>query len=823
MKFRKQGNKERARKEKQEKKLGGVKFWLAMGTMGALFTLPSIDTDLTRPVYARGLNPATINCVLQTQNEGALVRFNIQPNTLESVIKEFQAATGLRIQLSNEGIGTLISPGVVGEYTPDQALKQLLSNTGVLHRFTSTDTVMLELRAESAVVEVTDTATISTIPKYTEPLRDTPQSVSVVTRETLEDQGVTTLRDALRNVAGISLAAGEGGVQGDSLTIRGFSGRNDLFIDGMRDFGSYYRDSFNLEQVEVLKGPSSVTSGRGSTGGAVNQAFKSPQLRSFINGTVEFGSDETKRVTLDLNQPIAKLGKGAAFRLNVMGTDAGVAGRDVVENRRFGIAPSLALGLGTATRFTASYFHQNADDIPDYGIPYLFDRPAPVPRDTYYGFENGNFLRTGVDIATVKVEHDLNDKVTVRNQTRYTYYTREVLITNPAVVTTGVTPNTPLSQIKVARNQISLDSTESFLQTQMDVTAKLQTGFVKYTLVGGIEGSRETSKPKRFTYTNVPQASLLNPNPKQPFSGTATLTSNTRAEAISFATYGLATVKFGEKLDLVGGIRFDRFDADVKQFVGRQTSFNRLDEFVSYRAAVVVKPLPMGSIYFSYSTSFNPSAESLSLTQGSANVAPEENITYEFGSKWDLSRRFSVRGAVFHIEKQNVRETDPTNPLLVLLSGQQEVDGFEVETQGRLTRRLQLNTSYSYLDGEVTASKFRPNTIGARLPNLPKHTFAFSTTYDLPWRLQAGAFGQYVDDRVASSTTPLDPVTRRVRLSPGYFVLNLNARRPMGEHAELQVNVYNVANRKYIDQVHPGHLVPGASRTVKVGINFKLK
>ena len=265
----------------------------------------------------------------------------------------------------------------------------------------------------------------------------------MVPRQVIDQQGVNTLRDTLRNVAGISLAAGEGGAQGDNLTIRGFNARNDLYIDGMRDFGSYYRDPFNTEEVQVLQGPSSMTFGRGSTGGVVNQSGKYPQLDRMLSAEAQFGSDLTRRVVADLNRPLRALGNGAAFRLNAMGHEGNVAGRDVAENRRFGIAPSLALGLGTPTRLTFGYFHQTASDIPDYGIPWLFNNPAPVDRHNYYGFEDGNFLRTYADIGTARVERDLNAHMTLRNQVRYSKYLRRVQITEARVPATATPATAP--------------------------------------------------------------------------------------------------------------------------------------------------------------------------------------------------------------------------------------------------------------------------------------------------------------------------------------------------------------------------------------------
>ncbi|MBI4850196.1 MAG: TonB-dependent siderophore receptor [Acidobacteria bacterium] len=790
--------------------------------MGALLACTAFDSGFVLPVYGKAFPSFTVNSFLQQQETAR--QFNIPAGSLDKVFAAFQDTTGIKIQGINEALRSLTSSGVTGSYSLDEALKQILVGTNVTYRFTSANEITITIEATSEVIEVTDSIKILNSPKFTEPLRDTPQSISIVSKETLEDQGVTTLRDALRNVAGVSIAAGEGGNQGDNLTIRGFGARNDLFIDGMRDFGNYYRDPFNVEQVEVLKGPSSVTLGRGSTGGAVNQTYKAPQLRSFINGTLEFGSDETKRATIDINEPISKLGKNSAFRLNILGHYAQVAERDIAETRRYGFAPSLAIGIGQPTNLTISYFHQSSDDIPDYGLPYLFNGPAPVDRNNYYGFKNSNFLKTNVDIGTIKFEHQFNDSFGIRNQARYTNYSREALITAPRISGTP-TLNTPLNQIQVSRNQVSLDTDETFLQNQFDVTAKFQTGFIKYTVVGGVEGSRETSKPTRFTITGVPLANLLNPNTETPFSGTSALTSRIRAIGNTFATYFLTTINLADKLEFVGGVRYDRFDVDFEQFIGTaKGKFNRLDNMTSYRGAIVYKPMKTGSIYFSYSTSFNPSAEAFALSAATVKVAPEENRTFEVGSKWDLlSERFSIRAAAFRVEKTNARETDPMNSLLVILSGEQKVDGFEFETTGRIMDRLQINSSYAFLDSELVASKFFPKAIGSRLTNVPKHTGSLTTTYNLPWRLDAGFTLRYVGSRNASSTTPLDPITGLVRQVKSYTVADMFVKRAISESIELQINAYNLSNKFYIDQVSGGHLVPGAGRSVKVGLNFKLR
>ena len=436
--------------------------------------------------------------------------------------------------MTNEGIGQLATAGVSGVLTPEQALDQMLKNTGVHWRFTGTNSVVLELNSvtESIDVSASTSALPTSISKYSEPIRDTPQTVNVVGQQVMAEQNTTTLRDALRNVAGISIAAGEGGAQGDNLTIRGFSARNDLYIDGMRDFGSYYRDPFNLEEVDVVQGPSAATFGRGSTGGVVNQATKMPNLLRAFSGTFDGGTDGTRRATADVNVPLAALGKGAAFRMNVMGTEGGVAGRDVAFNRRYGVAPSLSFGHGNRHPRDPQLSQSAGGRYPDYGIPWLFNQPAPVARNNYYGFREGNYLRTKDNIATLRAEHDFNSHVSIRNQTRYARYLRDVQITEPQILGT-VTLATPLSAIVINRNQLASNSVEALLANQTDVTIKFQTGAVKHTAVVGMELDREDSDPTRPRYTGVPTTSLLAPDDTQKFAGVATINTIVHARSNS--------------------------------------------------------------------------------------------------------------------------------------------------------------------------------------------------------------------------------------------------------------------------------------------------
>ena len=815
------GEGKKARSKKPVRR--GPIYWVTVGAMGTIVAYSAVGVrSISFAADVPDLRAAVAMSQVRPQIEAPAHRFDIAPGPLDTVLAAFEKVTNLRVMMMKPEIGAISSPGVSGVFTSEQALKQLLSGTQVTYRFTSSNAVTLEVSGPVDSVDVAaDAPSIVASPKFIEPLLETPQSITVIPRQVLEDQGATTLRDGLRNVAGISLAAGEGGAQGDNLTIRGFTARNDIFLDGMRDFGSYYRDPFNLEQVEVLRGPSSVTFGRGTTGGVVNQAYKYPQSGRFISGSVNFGSDLTRRITADINEPLSGLSKGSAFRLNLMGHDSKVAGRDIAEARRFGIAPSLSLGLGGSTRFTLGYYHQTANDIPDYGIPWLFNGPAPVNRENYYGFKNTNFLRTDADIGTARLEHDFNATFSLRNQVRYAHYRRDAQITE-ARVPANVTLTTPLEFITVTRNQIAVSSLETLFANQLDLTARIGSGFVKHVLVAGIEAARETSSPRRFTFTGVPGTSLLHPDTEQPFAGASTVTSRVRTAAVSFGAYVLETLKLGRKWDLMGGVRWDRFDASFAQSIAPISAFSRVDRMTSWRGAIVYKPKPNGSIYFDYGTSFNPSAESLSLAASTANLPPERNRTFEFGSKWDaFKRRLSLRGALFRTEKLNAREADPNSPLLNVLAGEHRVQGFELEAQGRVTARWQLLSSYAFLDSKLVTSNAFPLAVGSRLANVPKNTFSLWTDYEFPKRLRIGGGGQFVDSRTASSTAPLDPVTGLVKQLPGYWVFNAVAKYPVSERFDIQLNANNLADKYYFDQIHPGHIVPGPGRSILLGLNFK--
>ena len=501
-----------------------------------------------------------------------------------------------------------------------------------------------------------------------------------------------------------------------------------------------------------------------------------------------------------------------------MGDIGNVAGRSVATNRRDGFAPSLAFGLGTATRLAFSFFHQNEDNIPDYGLPWYFNQPAAVNRNNYYGVE-GNYLRANVNIGTAKIEHDLNSHVTLRNQFRYADYQRAAVITEPQLL--NISPSTPLNQLSVSRNEISVKSDETMLDDQFDTISHFNTGKIRHTLVSGFETGRESSDPTRFGNT-APLTSLLNPNSSQQLTAPPVVTSQVVDAATNVSAYVLESADLGRHLVASGGVRYDRFDNSYLQSVGAATSLDRVDAKPTWRGALVYKPIANGSIYIDAGTSFNPSAESLSLTAGSVNVPPESNKTYEAGTKWDFNQgRLQVTSSVFQTDKENARESDPTNSLLVVVAGNQRVRGAQTSVTGRINNRWEILSSYAYLDSRVVSSHFYPASIGYPLANVPRNSFTFWSNHRLPRRFELGFGTNYLGRRNASSTVPLDPITGLVKAVPSYWVFDAMLSHPINEHVEMQLNGYNLANRFYYDGLHPNHVIPGAGRPLLIGFKFK--
>ena len=749
----------------------------------------------------------------------ASLHFAIAPGALDVALKNFAAATGLTIdlRLPADTASMMHSPGATGALSIDAALTSLLEGTSLGFERTGSR-VVIEVSGVRESVEVTGRITGVSTPKLTEPLRDIPQTITVIPRAVMDEQGATTLRDVLRNVAGITFQAGEGGVPaGDQLSIRGFSARTDMFVDGVRDFGGYSRDSFNMEQVEVAKGPTSSLAGRGSTGGAINQVSKAPSLSPVADATMGGGTDSHQRTTLDLNQPLEGFPvRGSALRINAMWNDTDVPNRDRVRSERWGVAPSLGFGAGTSTRATVSYFKLKQDNLPDYGLPWVpantnpelqayANGAAPVDSSNFYGLVARDYEKTDTDIATVDVAHDLGSATVIRNLTRWGRNVRDSVITAPRFV--AVNTSTAIN-----RQFQSRDMTDDIVANQTNLASRFATGSVQHSIAAGVEVSSENSLNYARTAPAAPVADLYNPNPNDPFTGAITRTgAYTDGSAASAAAYAFDTINLGSHLELTGGLRWDRFAVDYTSTAvsGEAAAFERVDTMTSGRAGAIFKPRPEGSIYLGFGTSFNPSAEGLSLSAANVGLEPEKTRNLELGTKWDLFRQqLSATAALFRTEKTNSRTpgVNPGDPPTVL-AGKQRVEGFEVGISGRLRRWWTAIANYAHMNSTMTASN-TPAELDQNLAMTPENTLSLWTTFELPRGVGIGGGAQFMDSvfRNATNTTSV----------PSYWLLNATASYAVNTHLTLRVNGSNLADTDYVDRIGGGHYVPGPGRQVIV-------
>ena len=646
----------------------------------------------------------------------------------------------------------------------------------------------------------------SSLSKFPEPLIDIPQSITIVPEKLLEEQAGTTLRDALRNVPGITATAGEGGgAQGDVFTLRGFNARNDMYIDGVRDAGSYFRDSFNFDSVEVLTGPSSTYFGRGSTGGVINQVSKTPRLDPSYDGIFTAGGNMYLRGTIDVNQPIPQLLPNAAFRINLMAHRDDVVERDKIEVKRLGLAPSIAFGLGTPTQVTLSYLLQHEDNIPDYGFPYKDGKPLRTDRSNWYGLTHDDREETTVNIGTLKLDHTFNDIFNLRNTLRYSYVDRESAVTNP-IIPVIPRPNT------LNRSRPQRDTQESILSNQSDLTAKFYTYSFKHTVTTGIELARETFDLIRWASAG-PNTTINNPNNNQP-PNPRTRAAESDTNAFSFGIYAADQIKLNEYFDLVGGVRWDYFDSQVKDYFLNDKR-KQIDREWSYRGGLVFHPMDWQSYYFSYGTSFNPSAEGVALSPATNNTPPEQNEIFEVGAKLNFfGGALSVQGAIFRIDKKNARTPNPIDPLLPnVVTGKQRSQGFEIGVTGRLLPGLNIFSGYTFLDTEILKDNTIPSIVGNEIQNAPKNSANVWITYDFLEKWQIGGGPSYVDSRYSNNAN-----TNRI---PGYIRWDSTVAYQITKNIQFRVNALNLSNQLYFDSISGSKAIPAAGRTFLGSANFK--
>ena len=642
-------------------------------------------------------------------------------------------------------------------------------------------------------------------------LRDVPQAVTVVTEQLIQDRGADTLKEALRNVAGLTFNAGEGGRIGDNITLRGYSLVGDLYLDGIRDIAQYNREVFNVEQVDVLRGSASMLFGRGSTGGVVNQVSKKPFLSNINEAAVTVGSDSYKRGTADLNRVV---GENAAVRLNVMKTDTD-SFRDGVHSERWGVAPSFSWGIGTKDEFNLSYYKLKGDSTPDFGVPYFQGKPLNVPINTFYGLPDVDYQREDTDMATASWIHRFSNDTTLRTVLRKADYDRDLWAIAPrlAANTRFVTDATGVTRQAQRRGGV-----EHTLTSQTDFNTKLNLGGMQHEMLAGVELVREEAN--RWNYNTTPgnpAATVGNVNsyPVLP----AGYGDRTRINPVSYTAntvgiYAQDMVSLTKQWKVLVGARHDNFSADYDR-TAPAGPLSRDDKQWSYRTGLIYQPTDTASYYASYGTSFNPSGELYALDDRSTNTPPEKNRNIEIGAKWDLlDGNVMFRTALFRSEKTNERNTDLAVSIEQnLLTGKRHTDGVEFEVAGRVTPNWELFGGLALMKATIDAATgTQQNTLGKRPINTPNYTANIWSTYRVSERFKLGGGVEAVGKRYGNADNSNE--------APAYVRWDAMAEYQLDKWA-LKLNIFNLFNRRYYEGVYAGHIVPGTDRVAQLTLSTK--
>ena len=724
-------------------------------------------------------------------------------------------------------------------------------------------------------IEVRGVRSMVTSPKFTQSLQDTPQTIEVIGKELLQQQGATTLTEALRNSAGVgTFYAGENGntSTGDTVYMRGFDTSGSIHLDGVRDLGSISRDLFNIEQVEVVKGPAGTDTGRSAPTGSINQVTKQASLHDAISAVLTGGSDGQQRATADWNHAY---GDTAAFRLNAMWQDSDVPGRDRVNNSRWGLAPSLGWGLGTDTRLFANLLYVKQDNIPDGFVPTLGLpgwQPQPglaqlaghrVNPENFYGTADDHDNVTA-QMATLRLEHDFASGARLSNTLRWGGTEQDYFLT--AFMTTGGNATNPmagnirwtdindLSTYTLNRGNLTLkDQENTILTDQLNLQVDFATGAVDHFLSTGVEVTKEEQKLHTLTSTGtVVAANLYNPDWNVPGLVTSRIDgAGSVGETTTAALYVFDTLKFGEKFLVTAGLRADRYDTDylatsrcttatplprgyvacamgvANQSLLTTADLSVSDTLLNYKLGAVYKPLETLSLYVNAALSQQPPGGA-NFTLSSAvnnannpNLDPQKAKTYEVGAKWALlGEALALNVALFQtrvtneINSQQLDENgNPTQ------TGEKEVEGYEISMAGHITDAWTVSLGYVDQDAEV---KKGPRVTADGTPNLtytPDAAFTSWTAYTLPFGLTLGGGVRYTGGLHRGT----DGAVGTPKETKSYTVYDAVLSYPVSDNVTLRLNGYNLFDKAYVAAINKSgyRYTPGTPRTFLLSADFR--
>lgn len=711
-----------------------------------------------------------------------------------------------------------------------------------------------------AAAEVPFKADTSASSKITQTLLETPKTIQVVKKETLQEQGAVSLMEALQNTPGITMQLGENGntSAGDTFQMRGFSLQTSTFVDGIRDLGAITRDVYNLEQIEIVKGPAGADTGRGASAGYINLISKLPQLDTITDATVTFGTDSRKRATADAN---VRLGDGIAARVNVMAQDNGVPGRDFVKKKGWALAPSIAFGLGTPTRIYLFSQHARQDNTPDGGFSSIgFEgfynataevRNAPRATSQYYGSSN-DYEKVEADMVTAKLEMDLGGNTTIRNISRYGRTHMDRVLTGINAITAtrttgGVTTVLPIDQWTISRSRQRVDQTNEILANQTSLNTSFMLAGMKHDLATGIELMHEqqlslgtgttaqTINGVSYAAVAAPAANLYNPN-RGDAMGTPYLTgADTEGKTTTQAIYAFDTVSVTDALKLNAGVRYEHFTISTLSSSIANSTITRTprrlgDWITSWNVGATYKLADNGTLYAAAANSLTPpgSANFTLSDSGQAGTAadPQETSNFEVGTKWELlDKRLNVSAALYRTENDKQVTQDPVTQASIQ-SGKTRVEGIELAAVGQITNFWQITAGIQtmkvkQINQQSVASGTGVVTVTDGVRWTPDFSATLWTSYQ--WGdLTIGGGARHMAEQKRVITVGGTTATTNTPNLPAYTVVDLMAAYRVSKLVNLQLNVANVADKVYMQALNNGgsRLFLGQPRSATVTARF---
>lgn len=626
-----------------------------------------------------------------------------------------------------------------------------------------------------------------TATKTDTPLMDIPQTINVVTRDQLDDQAHHSLTDILRYVPGTTVGQGEG--NRDQITLRGQNTTADFFLDGVRDDVQYYRGLYNIERVEILKGPYALIFGRGGGGGIINRVQKSPLSDDVIYaGQASLNSFGAYDISADVNAPLSDV---AAVRINAIYENLD-SHRDFVGGARYAWNPYVAFKLNDAWKLGLSYEYVNDDRTTDRGVPSIAadigqpNRPIAGYRDQFFGVPGANYTKLEAQIAKLRLDGRLSPNLSFSGTILYGDYDKIYLNVYPNGPATGQDGNVALAAYSDPTQR------ENFI-AQANLVWDVNTGPLTHKILVGTEYGDQKSANRRFNGV-FSSTTLSLTNPIFPNVNFSELSRDTVSDVKFFSAYVQDQISFGDHIDIVAGLRYDNFDIEgTDLFPAVDRPFARKDEKVSPRLGLIFKPQENISLYGSYSQSFLPRSgdQFLALTVTQQNLAPEKFTNYELGAKWDVQPNLNVTLAVFQLERSNATTPDPRNPVASINIGTTRTQGVELAVTGKILSSWQVHGGYSYQDATLAGND------SVRLGQVPKHQASLWNRYDVNDRFAAGLgvihqSSQFAAIRTVPNTTKLPSFTR----------IDAALYYELSDALQLQLNVENLFNTDYFSDAH---------------------